>query len=253
MLTTLSHELHTPLAVIEGYTATLLARGARLARAEQVEYLRMIHQAGRRLTKLTDQLLELAQFEAGVIQLDHSLVDILVLAREAVVRAEERVPASLRSQVTFALHCRDAGGDPTPELPLVQGDAQRLAQLLEHLLDNAIKFSPAGGRIDVILRPAPPARRSPGAGGWDASQDFVEICVYDLGIGIPEEHLERVFEPFYRVDTRLAREFYGVGVGLTACKHVVDLHQGRIWAESCPDGGSAFHVWLPVAGLPIAT
>jgi signal transduction histidine kinase len=68
-----------------------------------------------------------------------------------------------------------------------------------------------------------------------------------MGIGIADEHLERVFESFYRVDTRLARDTYGLGIGLATCQHVVALHQGRIWAESCPKGGSAFHVWFPHA------
>jgi signal transduction histidine kinase len=129
---------------------------------------------------------------------------------------------------------------------------QRIYQMLEQLLENAIKFSPVGGRIDVIIQLAPQARRSPEPAVQDPPPTFVEICVCDLGIGIPEEHLERVFEPFYRVDTRLSRDFYGLGLGLATCKHVVALHQGRIWAESCPDGGCAVHVWLPVA-TPIDT
>ena len=78
---------------------------------------------------------------------------------------------------------------------------------------------------------------------------FLEICVCDYGLGIPEEHLERIFEHFYRVDTRLTREVNGLGLGLTVCQHLVALHQGRIWAESCPDGGSAFHIWLPLEDL----
>jgi signal transduction histidine kinase len=112
-------------------------------------------------------------------------------------------------------------------------------------------YSPTGGRIDVIIQPAVQAQRVDGLGqAGDAS--FWEIGVCDFGMGIPEEHLERIFDPFYRVDTRLTREQYGLGLGLTACKRFVALHQGRIWAESCPDGGSAFHVWLPREG-PIVT
>jgi signal transduction histidine kinase len=251
-LTTLSHEFHTPLAVIEGYTATLLSRRQQLAREEQDDYLHVIHHAARQLEKLTDQLLELAQFEAGSIHLDHSLVDITVVARKVMSQVEGLVPEPLRGQFDFVLQCRNALGQPIPDLPLINGDVQRIYQVLEQLLENAIKFSPAGGRIDVIIQLVPQAGRSPGAVAPDVPPTHVEICVCDLGIGIPEEHLEQVFDPFYRVDTRLSRDFYGLGLGLTACKHVVALHQGRIWAESCPDGGCAVHVWLPLADL-IAT
>jgi signal transduction histidine kinase len=121
--------------------------------------------------------------------------------------------------------------------------------VVEHLVQNAVKYSPEGGRIDVIVHPAPPDGRSSSPTGSDGAsgQAFWELCVCDVGIGIPEQHLEQIFEPFYRVDTRLTREQYGLGVGLAACRHLVHLHHGRIWAESCPDGGSAFHLQLPPA------
>src|SRR5947209_2230976 len=77
---------------------------------------------------------------------------------------------------------------------------------------------------------------------------MVEVCVCDYGLGIPPEHLEWIFDRFHRVDTRLTREVNGLGLGLTICKHIVKLHDGMIWAESCPSGGSAFHVRLPMDG-----
>src|SRR5207248_3040563 len=80
-------------------------------------------------------------------------------------------------------------------------------------------------------------------------QGLVEICVRDHGVAIPAEHLAQVFEPFYRVDTRLAREVNGLGVGLAICKSIVELHGGRIWAESALGAGSTFHVWLPMGGV----
>ncbi|HTK10905.1 MAG TPA: HAMP domain-containing sensor histidine kinase, partial [Ktedonobacteraceae bacterium] len=231
LLATLSHEFHTPLTVIEGYTSTLLAQKERLAPGEQDEFLEMIQQAGKRLRELTKQLLEIAQLEAGNIQLDHDLVDLSIVAREAIKEAEQQIPEPRRRHFTFTLQCRDTPGNPLQELPLVKGDMQRLRQVLSHLLENAIRYSPTGGRIDVIAQPAPPP--------------FVEICVRDIGIGIASEHLKPIFDPFYRVDSRLTRESNGLGLGLTMCKHLVTLHQGYIWAESCPGGGSAFHIWLP--------
>jgi signal transduction histidine kinase len=98
----------------------------------------------------------------------------------------------------------------------------------------------------VIARPAPQGDTAIVHDQPHNTPAFLEICVCDFGLGIAEEHLERIFEHFYRVDTRLTREVYGLGLGLTVCQYLVVLHQGRIWAESCPDGGSAFHIWLPL-------
>jgi signal transduction histidine kinase len=245
VLATLRHEFFIPLAVIKGYTSTLLSQRHRLAPEEQDEFLQMIQQAERRLEELAEQLLEIAQLEAGIIRLDHSLVDICALARQAITQVEFQVPEPLRGQFTFVLRCRDALGDPMPDPPLIKGDVQRLQQLVQHLLENAVQYSPTGGRIDVIVQPASQAGSAEGL-GQAADGSFLEICVCDVGMGIPEGDLERIFAPFYRVDTGLTRERYGLGLGLTACKHLVSLHQGRLWAETCPDGGSAFHVWLPI-------
>ena len=251
LLATVGHEFRTPLTVINGYTSTLLRQEQQLSPAEQHEFLQVIQQAGKRLEFLTDRLLEIAQLEAGAFQIEYSLVDVASLAREAIALAERHVPELLQDRFTFHLQCRDEVGNQTQEVPAVKGDVRCLRKVLEHLLENAIRYSPAGGRIDVIARPAPQGET---AGGHDQPRktpSFLEICVCDFGLGIPREHLERIFEHFYRVDTRLTREVNGLGLGLTVCKYLVALHRGRIWAESCPDGGSAFHVWLPL-GEPAA-
>jgi signal transduction histidine kinase len=109
-----------------------------------------------------------------------------------------------------------------------------------------VRFSTEGGRIDVIVQPVAEAR-GPSTPGLAS---FLEICVCDDGIGIPTEHLERIFERFYRVDTSLMRQVNGLGVGLALCRHLVSLQHGRLWAESCSAGGSAFHLWLPTFDPP---
>jgi signal transduction histidine kinase len=245
-LASLGHEFRTPLAIIDGYITTLLSRGAQLTAAEHEEFLQTAQQATRRLEYLTEQLLLIAHLEAGMVQLDQSVIDLSKLARAAVSQAKGLVPKGLRGRMRFAVQCRDARGKRLKTPALVQGDLRRLRQVVEHLVQNAVKYSPEGGRIDVIVRPAPQEGRSSGS-GEASGHAFWELCVCDLGIGIPDDHLGRIFEPFYRVDTRLTREQYGLGVGLAACRHLVHLHRGRIWAESCPDGGSAFHLWLPPA------
>jgi signal transduction histidine kinase len=250
LLASLSHEFRTPLAIIKGYTSMLLHQAQQLSPQEQRDSLQMIQEAGKRLESLTDRLLEIAQLEAGTFQVNLSRVDIPSVAREAIVSAQQQVPELLRERLTLHLQCRDEGGNQTQEVPAVKGDVRCLRKVLEHLLENAIRFSPEGGRIDVIARPAPQGRPAPIEDHPLERPSFLELCVCDYGVGIAPEHLERIFERFYRVDTELTRQVNGLGLGLTACKYLIALHQGRIWAESCSAGGSAFHVWLPLLEPP---
>jgi signal transduction histidine kinase len=245
-LASLGHEFRTPLAIIDGYTGTLLAHGPQLSPEEHEEFLQAVQQATKHLEHLTEQLLQMANLEAGTIQLDLSLVDLTELARAAVSQVKRLIPAGRHSRFRFVIQCRDARGKRLKVPAFVQADLHRLRQVVEHLIHNAVKYSPVGGRVDVIVRPAPQDESSTGSVEvFDPK--FWELCVCDFGVGIAPEHLERIFEPFYRVDASLTREQYGLGVGLAACRHLVSLHRGRIWAESCPDGGSAFHLWLPLA------
>lgn len=246
LLATIGHEFRTPLMVINGYTSTLLRQAQQLAAEEQREFLQVILQAGKRLETLTERLLELAQLEIGAFQLEYSLVDVASLARQAIILAQQYVPEPLRDRFTFHLQCRDEAGNQAQEVPAVKGDARCLRKVLEHLLENAVRFSPEGGSIDVIARPVPQGGTASVPDQPLNTPSFLEICVCDFGLGIPDEYLERIFEHFFRVDTRLTREVSGLGLGLTVCKYLVALHQGRIWAESCAAGGSAFHVWLPL-------
>jgi signal transduction histidine kinase len=133
--------------------------------------------------------------------------------------------------------------------------------MLDQLLENAVKFSPKGGQVTVTLRPI--VQASPDAVVGDAPHicqkhvpdkasapcTILELCITDDGQGIPAEHLERIFERFHRVDTRLTRETGGLGLGLTICRRIVELHGGAIWAESEPsERGSAFYVQLMIDG-----
>jgi signal transduction histidine kinase len=121
--------------------------------------------------------------------------------------------------------------DIAPGLPLVSGDAKGLEQAIAALLDNAIKFSPEGGEIHVSV-----ARQN----------GSLHIQVADPGVGIPEDQLEPLFEPFHRIESIGEHLFGGVGLGLPIARHVIELHGGRIWAERRPEGGSKFTIALPI-------
>ena len=198
LLATIGHEFRTPLTVIDGYTSTLLRREQQLSPGEQREFLQMIQQAGKRLEFLTDRLLEIAQLEAGAFQLEYSLVDIPALARQAIAVTERHVPEPLRDRFTFHLQCRDEVGNQTKDVSPVKGDVRCLRKVLDHLLDNAVRYSPAGGRIDVIARPAPPGKTNITPDQPHNTHSFLEICVCDFGLGIAQEHLQRRSERLSR-------------------------------------------------------
>ena len=253
LLATVSHELRSPLASIKGYTATLLRHERRLSREERHDFLFAIQEASNRLELIIDRLLELLQLETGAIQIACSAVDVVRLVQEAITVTRLRVSGQATGRLTFDFHLKDAAGRLTDEVPLVKADPRRLREVLDHLLENALNYSPEGGAIDVILRPVPEgsvhqtrSESTTGGSSADISRHMLEVCVCDHGLGVPPEHLDRIFDRFHRVDTRLTRETSGLGLGLTICKYLVELHHGIIWAESCPAGGSAFHVWLPV-------
>ena len=276
LLSSMSHELRSPLASIKAYATTLLRRDQRLSRAQRQEFLLAIDQATDRLAVVIEHLLEMAQLETGTLVLERSVVNLVQLVREAIADAKRLQGASGSLNATTAsgqhhgalrLRLEGLGGVTGHEELFIQADRHQLRKVLDHLIENAINYSPEGGAIDVVLRPVPISERGelsdvsqhrddalpngqttgtppmlPG------DQELIEISVHDHGMAIPAEHLAQVFEPFYRVDTRLSREVNGLGIGLAICKRIVELHGGRIWVESTVGAGSTFHVWLPREG-----
>jgi signal transduction histidine kinase len=188
-------------------------------------------------------------------------VDLARTVRLALAAAEADAGRDGEPRHTFALRVLDGAGRATEGPLLVAGDARLLREAADDLVENAVKYSPGGGTVEVTLRPVPsltpdegdtPERVGDGEeeGGAVPARvgtPHVELIVRDAGIGIPPDHLGRIFEPFHRVDTWLAREADGLGLGLALCRRIVELHRGSIWAESEPGSGSAFHVLLPVA------
>jgi len=245
LLATVSHELRSPLSMVKGYAATLRKHDARLSQEERIEFLTTITEACDRLEAVIARLFELSRLETGVLTLQRSAVDIAALARESVVAVHSSLPPAVASRVSFDVRAEGEALDPGASAGEVWGDPWRLREVLDALLDNACKYSPQGGTVEVLIRPADEAAVR--ALDVHAPRAMLEVRVRDTGMGIPADHLGRIFERFQRVDTRLTREVQGLGVGLALCKGIVELHGGAIWADSMPGEGSTFHMVLPRA------
>ena len=269
LLATVSHELRSPLASIQGYAATLLRHDRRISSEERHEFLVAIHEASERFAGVIDSLLEVSELETGMMKILRTPVNIARLVREAVMVAAERreevgavdgMMPPAQQQPTFAVRLEDQHGEPTDDELIIEGDQSRLRKVLDHLFKNSIMHAPEGKTIEVVVRPvfsSDDLRQFPLSSQEAAMklttlqqryQQVVVICVRDNGRGISTKHLTQIFDPFYRVDTRLIRETHGMGLGLAICRRVVELHDGMLWVESEREKGSTFYVCLPVDG-----
>jgi len=219
LLSTVSHELRTPLATIKGYATMLLDYNERLGPEEKGEQLQSIERATDRLTELVDHLLDMSRLEAGLLKLEKTPASILKLVRGVVAETQLRAP---RHQIVSKL---DKG------LPRVNIDAKRIRQVLDNLIDNAIKYSEEGTEVRVVA---------------ERVGSELRISVADQGIGIPAEELGKVFDRMYRIEQRLTPQLGGVGLGLAICRGLVEAHSGRIWVESEVGKGSTFYFTLPI-------
>ena len=221
LVATVSHELRTPLASIHGAAITLRRRDGTLDASTRDELLAIVAEQSNRLARLADEILLASQLGRGRTPLRDEAVDLSELAREAVDAAHVRVGG----RISVVLRVR-------APLPAAAGDGDKVRQVLANLVDNAIKYSPDGGRIEV---------------GVEGVDDRLRLSVRDQGIGIPPRDLERVFEKFFRLDPQLSRGIGGSGLGLYISRELLRHMGGRIWAESEPGRGSVFYVELPAA------
>jgi signal transduction histidine kinase len=257
LLGTVSHELRSPLASIKGYAATLLRHERRISREERHQFLLAITEASDRLEVIIQRLLEVSQLETGEVTIDRSPVDMKYLVKESIAALEESISEKYPGRFIFKLLVEHTDRTPGSSIPLILADQRLMREVIDDLLENAVKFSPGGGVIKVILSLVTEVQMTLPEMGEDnqqpaqISRQMLEVCVCDNGMGIPVEHLERIFDRFHRVDTRLTREVGGLGLGLTICKRIVEMHDGIIWAENRQNGtGSVFHVRLPIDKIP---
>jgi PAS domain S-box-containing protein len=224
---TISHELRTPLASLHGAAMTLLEREHDLSGQTQHDLLDMIAVQSKRLANLVEEILLAGQLDSGSLRVVTEPFDPEELVWTAAAAARLRVGEDTTIDVSIPA-----------VLPKVEGDPERTRQVLTNLVDNAIKYSPFGGRIEV---------------GLEVEEGHARFTVSDEGLGIPLGEQKRIFEKFYRLDPDHRRGVGGSGLGLYICRELVRSMNGRIWVESDPGRGATFTFELPVAERVTAT
>jgi signal transduction histidine kinase len=218
-LATMSHELRTPLNAIIGFSEVLHEQMFGELNERQLAYVNDVLEAGKHLLSLINDVLDLAKVEAGRMDLELAPVALPDILRSAVSMHSERAD---RGDIQLSL--------PTePEDITITADERRLRQVVFNLVSNAVKFTPTDGRVEITAR---------------AENRHVEVAVADNGPGIAPEDLETIFEEFEQTAT--GKEAEGTGLGLPLSRRLVELHGGRLWAESEPGHGSTFRFTLPV-------
>ncbi len=220
-LSIVSHELRTPLTSIKAYTETLMDNVESIETDTVRDFLKVMGEENDRVITLVDNILNYACMENGHLKVDKAECDLGSLIEEVHAGLENRMLTErVNSEVKL----------PRTRVVL-DADRELIRQMLHNLISNAIKFTPEGGRVTVILEEEASAAR---------------IVVQDTGKGIPEDQLEKIFERFHQVDASDTREHGGSGLGLAICKNIIEWHDGNIWVENVKEAGAKFTVMLPM-------
>ncbi|HUH07450.1 MAG TPA: ATP-binding protein [Egibacteraceae bacterium] len=220
LVSTVSHELRSPLTSVKGFTKTLLAKWERFTDDQKRQMLATVHEDADRVTRLLGELLDVSRIDAGRLRLARQMADVSAIA--------ERVADKLAVD-------DDAGRvhlDFPDAVPQLYADPDKVEQIFTNLLENALKYSSGGVRV-----------------GAEVNEDAVRFTVCDEGPGIPEENVPHIFAKFFR---RSGERRAGTGLGLYITKGLVEAHGGKVWYERSPGTGSEFHFTLPQGGLELA-
>ena len=222
LISTLAHEMRTPLTSIKGYSTALLMEEVTFKPETQREFLQFIDEECDVLQTLIHDLLESSIIDAGLLRLEPQPLKLPLLVKNVTDDMARRTQIH-RFLIDFPEH-----------FPIVDADPDRIVQVLRNLLDNAVKYSPEGGLI--VVR-------------GEVRKDEIVVSVADQGVGLAPEHLNRLFEKFFRAKSSLGRHVVGSGLGLPICRTIVESHGGRIWAESQVGRGTTLFFTLPLEGL----
>jgi len=249
-LANMSHELRTPLNHIIGFTELIADRNFGDINETQEEYLNDVIHSSKHLLSLIDDILDLSKVESGKLELDYSDVNITGLLKNSLIMVKEK---AIKHGVQISLNLDGIS-------QTIMADERKLKQILYNLLSNAVKFTPVGGSISLS------ANKAVFTGGrlirddgselpiqWKGEPmtitngNFIEVSVNDTGIGIKSEDLDRIFRPFEQADSSRNKQFQGTGLGLSLTRRLVELHGGKIWAESEGiEQGSTFSFIIPL-------
>ena len=219
-----SHELRTPLSTLIGYTETLRERTSELDGDTQERFLSIVHDEARRMQRVVEDLISLSRIEAEKFTTPTEAVDLEQLI-EVSVESAKRMANERNSELITSI---------ASDLPPIAADASQILQVLDNLITNALRYGEPGTPVIVSAM---------------LEDEMVHVSVTDQGEGIAPEHVKRLTERFYRVDTSRSRSLGGTGLGLSIVKHIVERHRGRLTIESQVGRGTTAHVLLPVAGV----
>jgi signal transduction histidine kinase len=218
----MSHEIKTPLTFVKGYIELLLEGDLGALSEAQCNSLRIVSEKTDAITRLVNDIILLQQIERGSLRI--TALDLAELA--------QRIVADFETQ--SSIHTFTVSNNGLAVRPVVMADVDRISQVFNNLIGNAVKFSPNGGPIVIQFQD---------------KGDMIEAVVRDTGIGIPEQLLDKVFERFYQVDGSSTRQYGGTGLGLAIVKRIIAAHQGQVWVESQLGQGSSFYFTLPKTNL----
>jgi len=216
----IAHDLRSPISVITGYTGLMLKGRTGELNRTQKEFLEAIEDRAQAMLKLVDEFLTVSKYGSGFIKLEPREVNVVGLVEEvmhslALIAESKKISTELKSD---------------KPVPVIMADRDKLLKVFSNLYDNALKYTPEGGRIEVTVSRVP-------AG--------VEVVFKDTGIGIDEKEIGHIFDAYQRVGSARERKIKGTGLGLAIVKEIVTAHRGKVWAESKPGEGSCFYVVLP--------
>ena len=216
-----SHELRTPLATLVGYAETLREQSAEIDDASRARFTTVIHEEARRMQQLVEDLISLSRIEAERFTTPRDPLNLLALVHSAV---EDNLPLAAHGRSEMLVEAPDT-------LPMVAGDRHEIAQMIDNLIANALRYGRAGTPVRIRIAP---------------QGEMLRLTVSDEGEGIAAKHIPRITQRFYRVDSSRSRSLGGTGLGLAIVKHIVERHRGRLSIESEVGKGTDVHVLLPV-------
>jgi two-component system sensor histidine kinase KdpD len=219
LLANVSHELRTPLAGIKGYASTLLRKDVKWSAKQQQDFLKIIDSETDRLIRLINDILDVSRIDGGALKIRQEQCQV------------SSITESIKSRLKVLTKNHKLAIDIPKTLPAVFADEMRIGQVISNLVDNAVKFSPAGSEISITA---------------NHDEDKIIINVTDHGEGMTEEVMSKLFNRFYQAENIVSGRQKGTGLGLVICRGIIESHGGDIWVESKLGAGSKFSFSLPV-------